>query len=406
MSNITASPRQSTGEFVALMAFLMSLVALAIDAILPAFHAVGSSFDVVDENELQLLVGVLFLGLGIGQLVYGPVSDSIGRKSATYIGLGIFIVGSLISAFATSYEMVLFGRFVQGLGVAGPRTLTIAFVRDRYSGREMARIMSFVISVFILVPALAPTIGAGLLMFSTWESIFYCYAIMTIIVGTWLTFRQPETLHKEYRLRLDITPIILGMKEALSNRISAGYMVVGGLAFACLVSYLNVAKLLYLDIYQIDEMFPVYFAILALSVGASSIVNGRVVVKYGMRFMMKLSLKSLLTISGLFLALLVFNDGYAPFPVFMVVMIMIFFFMGLLFGNSNAMAMEPMGHIAGIASSIIGAGTTFVSMSLGTLIGQFYNHTLVPMIAGFTLLSMIGLMLMYWIEQARDSETE
>ena len=142
MSDNVVSPRQSTGEFVALMAFLMSLVALAIDAILPAYHAIGSSFDIADQNELQLVVGVLFLGLGIGQLFYGPVSDSIGRKSATYIGLALFIFGSLISAFATSYDMLLVGRFIQGFGVAGPRTLTIAFVRDRYSGREMARIMS------------------------------------------------------------------------------------------------------------------------------------------------------------------------------------------------------------------------------------------------------------------------
>lgn len=397
MSDNVVSPRQSTGEFVALMAFLMSLVALAIDAILPAFHAIGTSFEIADQNELQLVVGVLFLGLGIGQLFYGPVSDSIGRKSATYIGLTLFIIGSLVSALATSYELLLVGRFIQGFGVAAPRTLTIAFVRDRYSGREMARIMSFVISVFILVPALAPTIGAGLLMFFSWESIFYCFVVMSVVVGVWIAIRQPETLHKEYRIKLEIMPILYGVKDVLTNRQSAGFMVVGGLAFACLVSYLNVSKLLYLDIYGIDEMFPLYFAILALAVGASSVVNGRFVVTYGMHAMMSLALKLLILTSSSFLIYILLHDGHAPFPLFMIAMTLVFFFMGILFGNSNALAMEPMGHIAGIASSIIGAGTTFVSMGLGTLIGQFYNQTLVPMIAGFVILSVTSFVLMLWI---------
>jgi len=399
MSETTAPSRQSTGEFVALMAFLMSLVALAIDAILPAFLPLGEYFNVTDQNELQLVVGILFLGLAIGQLFYGPLSDSIGRKSATYIGLGLFIIGSLISAFAPTYDILLVGRFVQGFGVAGPRTLTIAFVRDQYSGREMAKIMSFVISVFILVPALAPAIGAGLLMFSTWESIFYCFAILTFIITFWLFLRQPETLHKEYRIKMELKPILKGAIETLTNRRSVGYMVVGGLAFACLVSYLNVAKLLYFDIYGIDEMFPVYFAILALAVGAASIVNGKLVMKHGMRALMQLSLKLLIATSALFLAYMLIVDGHPPFIMFMVVMVLIFFFMGILFGNSNAMAMEPMGHIAGIASSFIGAGTTFVSMSFGTLIGQFYDQTLMPMVAGFVILSIVSLSVMYWVER-------
>ncbi|MDV7340398.1 multidrug effflux MFS transporter [Terasakiella sp. A23] len=401
MSQTVPQARQSTGEFIALMAFLMSLVALAIDAILPAFHAIGSSFDVTDQNQLQLVVGVLFLGMAIGQIFYGPLSDSIGRKPATYIGLALFIVGSLISAFAPTYEVLLWGRFIQGFGVAGPRTLTIAFVRDQYAGREMAKIMSFVISIFILVPALAPALGAGLLFFATWESIFYAFAILAFAVTMWLVIRQPETLHKEHRIKLEMRPILKGAKEALTNRISAGYMVVGGLAFACLVAYLNTAKLLYLDIYGIDELFPLYFAILALAVGASSVVNGKLVMKYGMRALMQLSLKMLIATSALFMTYLLATDGHPPFVLFMTAMVLIFFFMGILFGNSNAMAMEPMGHIAGIASSFIGAGTTLVSMSFGALIGQFYDQTLVPMIAGYTVLATISLLLMMWIERGR-----
>lgn len=395
--------KQHTGEFVALMAFLMSLVALAIDAILPAFHAIGGSYGIVEENRLQLLVGVLFLGMAIGQLFYGPLSDSIGRKPATYIGLILFIVGSLVSAFAPSYEIVLIGRFLQGFGVAGPRTTAIALVRDQYAGRDMARIMSFVISVFIIMPAIAPAMGAGILKFANWQAVFYLFAVLASVVMIWMMLRQPETHPKEKRTSFSFVPVMMAAREALCHRRSGGYLVVCGLAFACLVSYLNTAKLLYADIYGIEEMFPLYFGMLALCVGAASIVNGKLVMKYGMRNMMQVALKAMILFSTTFFAYLLLTNGHPPFVMFMVVMACMFFFMGILFGNANAMAMEPMGHIAGVASSVIGAGTTFVSMTMGTLIGQLYDQTLVPMFGGYMLLAMTAFALMYWIE-SKDKE--
>lgn len=396
---------QHTGEFVALMAFLMSLVALAIDAILPAFHAIGASYDIVDENRLQLLVGVLFLGMAIGQLFYGPLSDSIGRKPATYIGLVLFIAGSLVSAFAPNYETLLWGRFLQGFGVAGPRTISIALVRDQYSGREMARIMSFVISIFIIMPAIAPALGAGMLAFSTWQALFYLFAVLAFVALVWLFFRQPETHTEEKRISFSLVPILRSAGFTLKNRRSAGYLVIGGLAFSCLVAYLNTAKLLYADIYQIDELFPLYFGMLALAVGAASIVNGKVVVKYGMRKMMQVALTALILTSGSFFFYMFITQGHPPFILFMVAMALIFFFMGILFGNANAMAMEPVGHIAGIASSVIGAGTTFVSMSLGALIGQMYDRTLLPLIGGYFIVALLAYGIMYWIEK-EDSHDE
>lgn len=390
---------QHTGEFIALMAFLMSLVALAIDAILPAFHAVGASYDIVDENRLQLLVGVLFLGMAIGQLFYGPLSDSIGRKPATYIGLILFIVGALVSAFAPTYEIVLWGRFLQGFGVAGPRTISIALVRDQYSGREMARIMSFVISIFIIMPAIAPALGAGILVFGTWHAIFFLFALLAFVALVWLILRQPETHPQEKRTSFSLMTILQGARFTLGNRRSCGYMIVGGLAFSCLVAYLNTAKLLYADIFQIDELFPLYFGMLALFVGAASIVNGKMVVKYGMRSMMKFALIAMILSSGSFFFYLYFTSGHPPFVLFMVSMASIFFFMGILFGNANAMAMEPVGHIAGIASSVIGAGTTFVSMSLGALVGQFYDQTLLPLIGGYFALALSAYVIMSMIER-------
>jgi len=397
-----SAKKQHTGEFIALMAFLMSLVALGIDAILPAFHAIGESYGVSDENQLQAVVGVLFLGMAFGQLFYGPLSDSIGRKPATYIGLVLFIVGSLISAFAPSYDVLLFGRFLQGFGVAGPRTISVALVRDQYAGREMARIMSFVISVFIIMPAIAPALGAGFLMFASWQAIFYLFAVLASFALVWLMLRQPETHPKEKRISFSFVPIVQGAMEAMTNRRSAGYMVVGGLAFSCLVAYLNTAKLLYLDVYGIDELFPLYFGMLALSVGAASIINGKLVMNYGMRSLMQVALVAMIIASGAFLTYVLSTDVTPPFILFMTAMAVVFFFMGILFGNANAMAMEPMGHIAGIASSVIGAGTTFISMSFGALIGQFYDQTLVPMFGGFTTLALLSYLIMLWIERKPD----
>ncbi|NVJ90556.1 MAG: multidrug effflux MFS transporter [Methylocystaceae bacterium] len=399
MENTKSARSQHTGEFIILMAILMSMVAMAIDAILPAFTAIGASYNVTDISELQWLIGALFLGLALGQLFFGPLSDSIGRKPGIYAGICVYISGALLSAFAPSYDMMLLGRLLQGFGVAAPRTITIALVRDQYGGREMARIMSFVISVFVLMPAVAPALGALMLMYSTWESIFFMFVAQALVATLWMAWRQPETLPASKRRPFSLMPVLQGAKEALCHRRSAGYMAVAGLAFACLISYLNVAKLMYLDIYAIDELFPAYFAVLALAIGAASLVNGKLVIKYGMRSLMQVSLGFMIATSGLFLLFILNNEGHPPFVLFFAVMIIVFFFMGILFGNANALAMEPMGHIAGVASSVIGSGTTLISMSVGTLIGHFYDQTLLPMFAGFTGLSIAGFLLMLWIER-------
>jgi DHA1 family bicyclomycin/chloramphenicol resistance-like MFS transporter len=389
-------------RLIVLLAAMQAFGALSIDLYLPGLPAIAQDLG-SPESDIQLTISVFLVGFFVGMLFYGPLSDSIGRKPAIYIGLVVFIIGSVISAFASTYDVMLFGRFLQGFGVAGPRTVSTALVRDQYAGREMARIMSFVITVFILVPALAPTIGAGLLMVGTWENIFYTFIVMAVIGMVWMGTRQPETLPVEKRIPFSFGPVLRGTLEALRNRRSAGYMAVAGLAFACLIAYLNTAKLLFLDIYGVDEMFPLYFAMLALAIGAASIVNGKIVVKYGMSPLMQLSLAMMIFSSGLFLTYLLMTDGHPPFALFMGAMIVIFFFMGILFGNANAMAMEPMGHIAGIASSVIGAGTTFISMTFGAIIGQFYNQTLIPIIGGFTVLAVSGYLLMMWIEKKKEA---
>jgi len=393
MSSNTSQKTLPFGEFVALLALLMSLVAMAIDAVLPAMIQIGQAYQVENTNDLQLIVGVLFGGLAIGQVIYGPISDSAGRKIAIYLGLLTFLIGSFISAFADSYEMMLIGRFIQGVGVSGPKVVTVALVRDQFEGPAMARVMSFVMAVFIIMPAVAPSIGAGILHLMGWREIFGFFVLLTGLTCIWFAIRQPETLPKDKRIPLSLTTIWQGTKETMSHPVSRAYTLASGLIFGAFVSYLSTAQLLFKDIFQIDELFPLYFAGLALFVGIASLMNGRLVMKYGMQHLATLAMQGMMIFSGAFLLLLWLNDGEASLWLFMGFTALIFGCIGLLFGNMNALAMQPMGHIAGIASSIIGAVSTLVSIIFGGIIGQTYNQSLYPLFIAFALFAFGALLI-------------
>ncbi len=388
MSSNTSQKMLPFGEFIALLAFLMSLVAMAIDAVLPAMGHIGQAYQVENTNDLQLLVGIVFAGLAIGQMIYGPISDSAGRKPAIYLGLLTFLIGSLISVFADDYSTMLLGRFIQGVGVSGPKVVAVALVRDQYQGRDMARVMSFVMAVFIVVPAVAPSLGAGILYIAGWREIFSFFVLLTAVIFLWFALRQPETLAKEKRIPLSVGNIWKGTKETMNNPIARAYTLASGLIFGAFVCYLSTAQQLFKDIFEIDTLFPLFFAVLALFVGLASLVNGRLVMKFGMEQLATRAMQGMVVLSACFVALLLLNGGQAPLWLFMTFTALIFGCIGLLFGNMNALAMQPLGHIAGIASSVIGAVSTFVSMIFGGLIGQTYNESLYPLFIAFALLAL------------------
>ena len=386
------------------MALMISLVALSIDAILPALPRIGLELGVEAENEQQLVISALFLGLGLGQMIYGPLSDSIGRKRAIYSGYVIFVIGCITSILSTSFEIMLAGRVLQGVGAAGPRIVCIALVRDQYVGREMARIMSFVMGVFILVPALAPAMGQGIIMLSHWRGIFVVFLVLAIISCGWFVLRQPETLPPERRKRFSVYVILSGVRETFRNRVALGYTMCAGLIFGAFVGYLSSAQQMFSAIYGITDLFPLYFATLALAIGLSAVINGRMVMKFGMRIMSSYALVSLTMLSSAYFLYAASVGGVPDLWLNMVYFIAAFLCIGILFGNFNALAMEPLGHIAGVGAAVVGSLSTLVSVPLGTFIGQSFDGTVLPLVGGFALLGSMAIALMYWTELGRRRE--
>jgi DHA1 family bicyclomycin/chloramphenicol resistance-like MFS transporter len=393
--------RLQFGELVALMALMISIVALSIDAMLPALGVMGTDLKVTGANEPQLVISLFFLGLALGQMVYGPWSDSSGRKIPIYVGFAVYLAGTLLAAVATDFTTMLAGRFLQGLGAAGPRIVAIALIRDQYEGRAMARVMSLIMAIFIIVPAIAPAIGQGILVISGWRAIFWVFLIMAILTVLWFAVRQPETLAVEARAPFSLMRIFRAIRETCANRIAFGYTIAAGLIFGAFVGYLNSSQAVFQSQYGLGDQFPLYFAVLSLTIGISSTVNAKLVLKHGMRALCRWALFALCGLSFTFLAIAWSYSGDPPLWMMMAYFCLAFFCIGILFGNFNAMAMEPLGHIAGVAAAVIASLTTFISLALGTWIGLSFDGTILPLTAGFTLLGAASLLVMYWTERSR-----
>jgi len=395
-----AGRRAATGlaEFVALMATLTALVALSIDMVLPALPAIGQSLGVQSPNQNQLVVSLLFLGFGVGQLFYGPFSDTAGRKPAAFLGLALFTAGCLLALLAQSFPMMLAGRLLQGIGVAGPRTITIALVRDRFEGREMARVMSLVTAVFIIVPIVAPAIGQAALGAFGWRSIFVIYLVMGVIASIWFGLRQEETLPAGRRIPFSLPGLGAAARAVLTNRIAVGYTIASGFVFGAFLAYLTSAQQILQEEYALGARFPLYFGMLAVAIGGASLANARLVMRYGMRALSQWSLRGIFVVSVLFTGVAVAAAGQPPLWLLMSYLMVSFFGIGLLFGNLSALAMQPLGAIAGTGSAVVGGVSMLISLTLGTAIGQVYNGTVLPLASGFAVLSLCSIAAAWWAE--------
>lgn len=398
--DLKQKPALPLGEFVTLMALMMALVALAIDAMLPALPIIGEELGATHENDSQLIVSLLFLGMALGQLFFGPLSDSIGRKTALCAGLGLFVLGSMISLVAESFTWVLVGRFVQGLGVAGPRSVSLALIRDQYEGRAMARVMSFVMTIFILVPVIAPTLGQAILLVANWRAIFAVLAVLALMLFGWFAWRQPETLLPSHRMPFSLQRILHVSREVCTNRIAFGYTMVAGLVSGAFLGFLSSAAQIFQQQYGLGSLFPIYFAVLASAAGVASLMNANLVMRFGMRALISHAMLSLAVTSAAFFGFAFLHAGRPPLWCTMAYLLATFFAIGILFGNLNSLAMEPLGHVAGIGSALVGSISTLISVPLGILIGHSYNGTILPLVGGFAVLGALSLLVMRWIESA------
>lgn len=386
-------------ELVTLIAVMISITALSIDMMLPALPAIGKDLRVGHANDVQLVVSVLLFGMGIGQLIFGPLSDSFGRKPVIITGFLIFIIGCLISIFSNRFEWMVVGRMIQGIGTGGPRTAIIALVRDQYGGRAMARIMSVVMAIFIVVPAIAPALGQAVLLTMGWRAIFGVLMIQGLVALTWFTIRQPETLSRDDRIPFSSGRILDAVLGVCKNRLSMGYTLASGFIAGVLMSYLSSAQQIFQEVYGLGREFPIYMAALALFVGGASFVNSRIVMRFGMRVLSHRAILFFVVLTTTYLAVTYQMGGRTPLWLMMVFFAPSFFCMGILFGNLSAVAMEPLKHMAGIGAAIIGSLSNFISSSLGAIVGRCYDGSTLPLASGFVIFGLLTAIAMRWAEK-------
>ena len=390
---MTPTKPLSQGEFVALIAALFATIAISIDAMLPALPEIAATLSPDAPNRAQLVVTSFVFGMGFGTLFAGPLSDAFGRKPVIMLSAGIYVVAAIACYVAPTLETLLIARLVMGIGAAGPRTVSIAMVRDLFAGREMARIMSFVMMVFTLIPAVAPLMGQGIIALAGWKAIFLVYVAFAAIVMTWMSLRQPETLAVAARRPLTAALLLGAVRELFSHRIVMVSLVAQTLTLASLFATLSSMQGIFEVRFDRASSFPLWFGFIALISVAGSVINARVVVRVGMRRILNATYAAVLGLSVVLLAM-IWGDvmpEVLAFPAHLLWSIALFAMMGLSMGNLNALAMEPVGHIAGLASSVISAIATVGSVILAVPVGQAFDGTVVPLMAGVAV--FIGLSL-------------
>lgn len=386
-------------EFIALCAALMALNSLAIDIMLPALQQIGASLGVENENHRQYVITAYILGFGAGQLFFGPISDRFGRRSPLVSGLVFYIAAAAAAAIAPSFTTLLVCRAAQGIGAAATRVIAVSIVRDTFEGRRMAEVMSLIFMVFMAVPVVAPSIGQLIMLLATWHWIFIGMAIGALIVSAWALTRLPETLHPEYRRPLTFSAVVGGFRIVLTNRIALCYAFASTCIVGAMFGFINSAQQIYLDVFHVGEMFPVIFAGVAGVLALSNFLNSRLVGRIGMRRMSQGALLLFLTISLVWL--IVSLEITMPLWLFVTFFASAMLPFGALGANFNALAMEPLGQLAGTASSMLGFMQTFLGGVLGMLIGQAFNGTVTPLAAGFCAVSVAALLMILIAERGR-----
>ncbi len=386
-------------EFVALIAMMMALNALAIDSMLPALPAIGDALGVVEENARQWVITAYLLGFGVAQIVYGPLADRYGRKPVLMVGLSLYVLFSILAAFAPTFDLLIAARVGTGLGAAALRVLAVSIVRDRYSGRTMARVMSLSFLVFLGVPILAPTLGQLVLTVAPWPWVFGVLALAGGAFMLWAAIRLPETLHPEDRMPIQVARITAAFREAVTNRQSIGYTLAMTAITGALFGFINSSQQIFFDVFEAPGLFTTVFALVAGGIAVASLLNARLVEKLGSRLISHSALLGFISMAAIHSAVAL--SGHETIWTFAVLQGLTMFCFGLIAGNFGSMAMEPMGHIAGTASSAQGFISTTAGSTLGFLIGQQFDGSVAPMALGMTTMGLAALVFVLIAERGR-----
>jgi MFS transporter, DHA1 family, multidrug resistance protein len=386
-------------EFIALIAGLMALNALAIDIMLPALPYMGEALGISHENERQFVVGVYMFGFGFAQLAFGPLTDRFGRRGPLLVGLVIYLACAFAATFAPNFTVLLVLRFIQGLGAAGTRVIATAVVRDRYSGREMAEIMSLTFMVFMAIPILAPGIGQVILLAGPWQYIFLFMTALATMITVWAYFRLPESLAPENRRPLSVASVIDGFRIVVTNRQALFYGLAGTFLFGAMFGFISASQQIFVELYGLGPYFPVAFAVMAGAIAVAQFINSRVVKTFGMRRISHTAILIYLSFALVWLGLALM--GPVPFPLFFGLFIVIQWMFGWAASNMNSLSMEPLGRVAGTAASVFGFTQTVGGALIGTYIGQHYDGTLVPNALGYAVMGVLVLVCVLVAEKGR-----
>lgn len=383
------------------LALMTSVSALTIDAILPALDSISRDLGFREPTDQQLIVLAVFAGLGLGQPIFGPLSDAIGRRKAAMLGWAVYVLGTAIAVLAPNLGWIIAGRLIQGMGAAGPRVVATAIARDLYEGRAMARIISLVMTVFMLVPMFAPLLGQGLQMLAGWRAIFGLYLFMAVVSAGWHLV-VPETLPVEHRRPLHFGPLLRALLEVLRTPPTMLYTAGTGMIFAAFAAFLAASQQVYEHIYGLGAFFPLVFAAMGLVFAAAQYLNGVLVMRVGMRAICRTAAVSV-TVGGA-VAFGIGSSSGLPLWLFLLLLIPVFGGAGLLFANLQALALEPLGHIAGTASAVVMSISTLAAVPLGTLLARQVTDSALPLFAGFAIFGALTLAAILAADWVRSGE--
>jgi len=386
-------------EFVAIVAAIMALNPLAMDLMLPALPDVASAFHISNANHVQAVLSVFLTGFGAGQFIIGPLADRFGRRPILLGGLTVYGIASLLAIVAPSFETLLLARGLQGLSTAAALVIATSIVRDCYSGRRMASVMSLAMMIFISVPVIAPSFGQAIMLLAEWHGIFIVLLVYGVLTLSWIIIRLPETLPLTERKSLAVREVANNFLQTIKNRQTFGYAIAAGSVQGILFGYVLSSQQIFTGIYGLGHYFPLAFAAIAIGIAIAGFLNSRIVGRYGMRMISHIALVGQLAIATVMLTAAL--TGWLSLSLFMILATASLFTFGLMFSNFSALAMEPQGHIAGTASSLFGSVTTLIGIAVGTAIGQYYDGTLIPLATCALLSSVVALAVVFVVEKGR-----